>query len=236
MEPVIHRCHRCIGGEVGADSSNHLSSNEQVCVGKIEVGISCSRYHEFYWTPPPPESRDVKGWCSTQRPSSILVCVGGTAKRSSSLFTPSHDCRCTNAILRKHVCSLSSFDGSDTATRCGSFYALHSFTGRWWCVEEALHQISTGSRCSSFCRLLDVLTSHDIASNLRSSRQRTLPQSDSTSSDQRGNRSEETAEQTSKPVPPLDTSAGKVGQCPTHLPRIVVVVIHLNNPELHRRK
>ena len=63
-------------------------------------------------------------------------------------------------------------------------------------------------------RLLDVLTSHDIASNLRSSRQRTLPQSDSTSSDQRGNRSEDTAEQTSKPVPPLDTSAGKVGQCP----------------------
>ena len=53
--------------------------------------------------PPPPESRDVKGWCSTQRPSSILVCVGGTAKRSSSLLTPSHDCRCTNPTLRKHV-------------------------------------------------------------------------------------------------------------------------------------
>ena len=30
-------------------------------------------------------------------------------------------------------------------------------------------------------------------------------------------------------MPPLDTSAGKVGQCPTHLPRIVVVVIHMNN-------
>ena len=129
MEPVIHRCHRCIGGEVGADSSNHLSSNEQVCVGKIEVGISCSRYHEFYWTPPPPESRDVKWWCSTQRPSSIVVCVGGTSKMSSSLFTPSHDCRCTNAILRKYVCSLSSFGGSDTATGCGSFYTLHSFAG-----------------------------------------------------------------------------------------------------------
>ena len=53
------------------------------------------------------------------------------------------------------------------------------------------------------------------ASNLRSSRQRTLPQSDSTSSDQRSNRSGETTEQTSKPVPPLDTNAGKVGQCPT---------------------
>ena len=59
MEPVIHRCHRCIGGEVGADSSNHLSSNEQVCVGKIEVGISCSRYHEFYWTPPSREMSKV---------------------------------------------------------------------------------------------------------------------------------------------------------------------------------
>ena len=114
------------------------------------------------------------------------------------------------------------------------FYKLHSFTGRWWCVEKALHQISAGSRCPSFCCLLDVLTSHDIASNLHSSRQRTLPQSDITSFDQRGNRSGETTEQTSKPVPPLDTSAGKVGQCPTHLPRIVVVVIHLNSPELHR--
>ena len=190
-------------------------------------------FHESYWTP---ESRDVKGWCSIQRPSSILVCVGGTTKMSCSLFTPSHDCRCTNAILRKHVCSLSSLGGSDTATGCGSFYTLHSFTGRWWCVEKALHQISAGSRCPSFCCLLDVLTSHDIASNLRSSRQRTLPQSDSIAFDQRGNRSEETTEQTSKPVPPLDTSAGKVGQCPTNLPRILVVAIHLNSPELHRRK
>ena len=126
MEPVIRRCHRCIGGEVGADSSNHLSSNAQVCVGKIEVGISCSRYHEFYWTP---ESRDVKCWCSTQPPSSILVCVGGTAKMSSSFFTPSHDCRCTNAILRKHVCSLSSFGGSDTATGCGLFIRFTRLPG-----------------------------------------------------------------------------------------------------------
>ena len=53
MEPVIHMYHRCIGGEVDADSSNHLSSNEQVCVDTIEVGISCSRYHTLYWTPPP---------------------------------------------------------------------------------------------------------------------------------------------------------------------------------------
>ena len=120
---------------------------------------------------------------------------------SSSLFTPSHDCRCTNAILRKQICSVWSFGGSDTATGCGSFYTLHSFTGRWWCVEKALHQISAGSRCPSLCCLLDVLTSHDIASNLRSSRQRTLPQSDSTSFDQRGNRSEETNEQTSNPCP-----------------------------------
>ncbi len=149
----------------------------------------------------PPESRDVKGWCSIQPPSSILVCVGGTAKRSSSLFTPSHDSRCTNSILRKHVCSLSLFDGSDTATRGGSFYTLHSLTGRWWCVEEALHEISAGSRCSSFCSILDVLTSHDIASNVRSSRQHTLPQSDSTSSDQRGNRSERPLNKLPNPCP-----------------------------------
>ena len=94
--------------------------------------------------------------------------------------------------------------------------------------------MSSFSRCPSFCRILDALTCHDIASNLRSSRQRTLPWCDSTLSDQRGNRSEETAEQTSKPVPPLDTSAGKVGQCPTHLRRIVLVVIHLNSPDLLR--
>ena len=48
MEPVIYRCYRYVVAEVGADSSNHLNSNEQVCVDKIEVGISCSRYHEFY--------------------------------------------------------------------------------------------------------------------------------------------------------------------------------------------
>ena len=184
----------------------------------------------------PPESRDVNGWCSTHRPSSILVCVGGTAKRSSSLFTPSHDCRCTNAILRKHVCSRSPFLWSDTSTRCGSFYTIHSFTGRRWRSQEALHQISSCGRRSSFCRLLDVLTSHDIAGNLRSSRQGTLSQGEGPSLDQRCNRSEETAEQASKTMPPLNTSAGKVRQCSTHLPSIVVVVIHLNSPELRRRK
>ena len=51
VEPVVHRCHLCISGEVGTVSSNNLSSNEQVGVGKIEVGISGSRQHEFNWTP-----------------------------------------------------------------------------------------------------------------------------------------------------------------------------------------
>ena len=36
MEPVIHRYHWRIGGEVGADSLNHLCSNE-------EVGVASSR-------------------------------------------------------------------------------------------------------------------------------------------------------------------------------------------------
>ena len=59
----------------------------------------------------PPETRDINGWCSIQPPSSILVCVGGTANKSSSLFTPSQDCRCTNAILREYVRLLSSSFG-----------------------------------------------------------------------------------------------------------------------------
>ena len=162
--------------------------------------------------------------------SSASVAQG---KMSSSLFTSSHDCRCTNAILRKHVCSLSSFGGSETATRCGTFYTLHSFTGRWWCVENAciiFLPAAVAFRFAAFLTFSPATTSPAIC------RQRTLPQSDSTSSDQRGNRSEETTEQTSKAMPPLDKSAGKVGLGPTHLPRIVVVVIHLNSPELHRRK
>ena len=64
----------------------------------------------------PPESRDVNGWCSIQPPSSILVCVGGTANKSSSLFTPSHDCRCKNAILGEYVRSLSSSFGGTGPT------------------------------------------------------------------------------------------------------------------------
>ena len=73
----------------------------------------------------PPESRDVNGWCSIQPPSSILVYVGGTANKSSSLFTPSHVCRCTNAILGEYVRSLSSsFGGNGPTAGCGSFYTL----------------------------------------------------------------------------------------------------------------
>ena len=49
--------------------------------------------------------------------------------------------------------------------------------------------LPAASPCPSFCRLLDVLASHDIAIDRRSSRQRTLPKSGNTSSDQRDNRS-----------------------------------------------
>ena len=85
-------------------------------------------------------------------------------------------------------------------------------------------------RFAAFLTFLPATTSPAICAPVASAR---FP---STSFDQRGNRSEETTEQTSNPVPPLDTSAGKVRQYPTHLPRIVVVVIHPNSPELHRRK
>ena len=89
MEPVIHRCHLCIGGEVGADSSNHLSSNEQVCVGKIEVGISCSRYHEFYWTPPPPPpSRETSK--VGVLPSDPLLYSSASVARRKDIVRSSH--------------------------------------------------------------------------------------------------------------------------------------------------
>ncbi len=106
----------------------------------------------------------------------------------------------------------------------------------WWCSEKLLHQMSSGSRRSSFCRLLNVPTSHDIAGNLSSSRQCTLSQSEGPSFNQWSNRSEETAEQTAEPMSSLDPSTCKVRQRSADLPRVVVVVIHLNSPELRRRK
>ena len=45
MKLFIHRCYRCISGEVGADSSNQFSSNEQIDIDNIELGISCSQQH-----------------------------------------------------------------------------------------------------------------------------------------------------------------------------------------------
>ena len=88
-------------------------------------------------------------------------------------------------------------------------------------------------RFAAFLTFLPATTSPAICAPVASAR---YPKATAPRLIRGGNRSEETTEQTSKPVPPLDTSAGKVGQCPTHLPRIVVVVIHLNSPELHRRK
>ena len=37
MEPVIHRCHRSIGGEVGADSSNHCDDVDNMLDNTCEV-------------------------------------------------------------------------------------------------------------------------------------------------------------------------------------------------------
>ena len=228
MEPVIHRCHRCIGGEVGADSSNHLSSDEQVRVCKIEVGISCSRYHEFYWTP-----RVEMSNVGVQPSDRLLYSSASVARRKCLV----------HSSLPHTIVGVRTPYYENTSVRCRRLVGVTRRRGAVRFIRFTRLPGGGGvlrRLCIRFLpaavALLDVLTSHDIASNLRSSRQRTLPQSYSTSFDQRGNRSEETTEQTSKPVPPLDTSAGKVGQCPTHLPRKVVAVIQLNSPELHRRK
>ena len=199
MEPVIHRCHRCIGGEVGADSSNHLSSDEQVRVCKIEVGISCSRYHEFYWTP-----RVERCQRLVFNPATVFYTrLASVARRKclvhSSLHhmivgvrTPYYEntsvrCRRLVGVTRRRV-----------AVRCIRFTRLPGGGGvlRRLCI-----RMLPAAAALRFAAFLTFLPANDIASNLRSSRQRTLPQSDSTSFAQRGNRSEENTEQTSKPGP-----------------------------------
>ena len=48
MEPIVQGRHRCIVGDVGAYSANHLGANEQISVGTIDVSVSGSGYDEFY--------------------------------------------------------------------------------------------------------------------------------------------------------------------------------------------
>ena len=105
----------------------------------------------------PPESKDVNGWCSNQLPSSILVCIDGTA--NSSLFTPSHDYRCTNAILGGYVRLLSfSFGGTGpTSGGCSSLYtfrrrcsSFYMFAWKWVCGEK--------TACSSSSSFADIVS------------------------------------------------------------------------------
>ena len=125
----------------------------------------------------PPESRDVNGWCSIQPPSSILVCVGGTANKSSSLFIPSHDCRYTNAILREYVRScrrrlvgLVRRRGAVRFIRfVGGAVRFIRLPESWVWREDCssgLFRLLSLFVCS-FGRLLDILTSHNVAGYLR---------------------------------------------------------------------
>ena len=64
-----------------------------------------------------------------------------------------------------------------------------------------------------------------------------LTQSHGTSLDEFHGAAQQTPEQTAQSVTPLVLFTGEIGQCTTRLPRVIVVVIHLqNSPVLRRRK
>ena len=122
MEPVVHMCHARIGNDVGSVSFTIFARTSRYVLARSRYASPVPGKMNSIR---PPESRDVDGWYSIQPPSSILVCVGGTANKSSLLFTPSHDCRCTNAILGEYVRSLLlSFGRTGSMTGCSSFYTL----------------------------------------------------------------------------------------------------------------
>ena len=137
-------------------------------------------------------------------PIDLLRYSSALVERRKGLIHSSHPHTivCVRTPYYEHAtCPRSLFGGNGTTTMCSSFYTLHSFAGKWWCVEDTLHQVSTGSRRSSFRRLLHVLPSYDIAVNMRSFCQRTLPQSDGSSLYYMCYRLEETAEQIPNPCP-----------------------------------
>ena len=110
------------------------------------------------------------------QPSDRLLYSSGSVARRKCLVhssLPHTIAGVRTPILRKHVCSLSSFGGSDTATGCGSFYTLHSFTGRWWCVEKAcirFRPAAVALRFAAFLTFLPATTSPAICAPVASAR------------------------------------------------------------------
>ena len=162
VQPIVHWTHRNGRVEIRAVSLGHLRSHEEVGIGQIQVGVSRSGYKNSIG---PPESRDAVGWCSTHCPVSMLVTVGGTLNISSSLLTPSQDCRCTKAILSVEKVAwarclpfTTSFRKTGWSYLCSSFYRSLSFPRGWSSgSQETTYQVFSGVGRPSFRRLFNVL-------------------------------------------------------------------------------
>ena len=97
----------------------------------------------------------------------MLVRVGGTVKRSSSVLTLSHDCLCTKAIVVEYVgltflgrLSLApSRRCSDSFPRGRAFYTFMRSHARG---QKSTHQTPTSIRDASFGRLFYALSGHDV--------------------------------------------------------------------------
>ena len=174
-----------------------------------------------------PESRDVKGWCSTQRPSSILVCVGGTAKRDQLtihsltrlLVYEHHITKNTSVRCRRLMGVTRRLD----AARFIRFTRLPGGSGvlRRLCI--IFLPAAVALRFAAFVTFLPATTSPAICAPVVSAR---FPKTTAPLLIRGATVRRRPMNKLPNPCPLW--SAGKVGQCPIHLPRIVVVVIHLN--------
>ena len=152
---------------------------------------------------------------------------------SSSLFTPSHDCRCTNAILRNISVRCRRLVGVTRRRGAVSFIRFTRLPGGGGVLRRLCIRFLPAAVAIRFAALLTFLpatTSPAICASIASAR---FPKATSPCLIRGATVRRRPLNKFPNPCPLW--TRGKVWQCPTHLPRIVVVVIHLNSPELHRR-
>ena len=162
----------------------------------------------------------------------MLVCVGGTAKMSSSLFTP-HTIVCertpyyeNTSVRCRRLMGVTRRRGAARFIRFSSLPGgggvLRRLCIRFLPAAVALH-------FAAFLTFLPSTTSPAFCASVVSARfpKATAPRLIRGAADR--------MRPLNKLPNPCPLCTGKTGQCPTHLPCIAVVVIHVNSPELHRR-
>ena len=79
--------------------SKNLRFNVELSISEVQVVLSTEILNSVGWQ----RAIAAMGLYLTYCPCSILGCVGGTAKMSSSLLIHSQDCGCTKAILSEYI-------------------------------------------------------------------------------------------------------------------------------------